>query len=51
VTSILMIGQYYLERRFSRGVGEQRPMPAANPGAITEAVQTMKADNEGASHG
>jgi polar amino acid transport system permease protein len=50
VTSILMIGQYFLERRFSRGVGEQRPMPAANPGAITEAVQTMKAKDKGASH-
>lgn len=50
VTSILMIGQYFLEKRFSRGVGERRPMPAANPGAITEAVQVMKTKDKGASH-
>ena len=24
-TSILMVGQYFLERRFSRGVGDRRP--------------------------
>jgi len=24
-TSILMVGQFFLERRFARGVGERRP--------------------------
>jgi polar amino acid transport system permease protein len=40
-TSILMVGQYFLERRFARGVGERRPdrkapvreaSPTSNPG-------------------
>jgi polar amino acid transport system permease protein len=44
-TSILMIGQYFLEKRFSRGVGQARPerkggtdtgvLPVVNPPAIT----------------
>jgi polar amino acid transport system permease protein len=40
-TSILMVGQYFLERRFARGVGDRRPdrkvsaaegNPTINPG-------------------
>lgn len=47
-TSILMIGQYYVEKRFSRGVGERRP-PAGpdQPGTITETVQVMRNSDGG----
>ena len=44
-TSILMVGQYFLEKRFSRGVGQARPdkkgtvetgaLPIVNPPAVT----------------
>jgi polar amino acid transport system permease protein len=36
-TSILMVGQYFLEKRFSRGVGQARPEKkgAPNTGAIS----------------
>ena len=27
-TSVLMVGQYFLEKRFARGIGERRPEPA-----------------------
>jgi polar amino acid transport system permease protein len=30
-TSILMVGQYFLEKRFSRGVGRGRPVVGADP--------------------
>ena len=47
-TSILMVGQYYLERRFSRGVGERRPpQGTAPPGTITETVQVMRGSEGG----
>lgn len=32
-TSVLMVGQYFLERRFARGVGRGRPAIANDPGA------------------
>jgi len=34
-TSILMVGQYFLERRFARGVGDRRPdrKVAVEPGS------------------
>jgi polar amino acid transport system permease protein len=38
-TSILMVGQYFLERRFARGVGERRPdrgAPAREAGPTTK---------------
>src|SRR5690606_35037534 len=38
-TSILMIGQYFLERRFSRGVGQARTPRRA--GTATEAIPTV----------
>jgi polar amino acid transport system permease protein len=28
ITSVLMVGQYYLEKRFARGIGAARPEPA-----------------------
>ena len=35
-TSILMVGQYFLEKRFSRGVGQARPeKPGTETGAVT----------------
>ena len=34
-TSILMVGQYFLERRFARGVGERRPDRKVAAGAGT----------------
>jgi polar amino acid transport system permease protein len=35
-TSILMVGQYFLEKRFARGVGERRPdRKAVNPPSAT----------------
>jgi polar amino acid transport system permease protein len=34
-TSILMVGQYFLERRFARGVGERRPDRKGEAGAGT----------------
>ena len=51
-TSILMVGQYFLERRFARGVGERRPDrkapagagPGAGPGAGKAAVSPEQAD-------
>lgn len=30
-TSILMVGQYFLEKRFARGIGDRRPDKAAGP--------------------
>jgi polar amino acid transport system permease protein len=38
-TSILMVGQYFLEKRFARGVGDRRPdrkgdEPAAPTGTL-----------------
>ncbi len=51
VTSVLMVGQYYLERYFSRGVSgiqaKQKKGPG-NPGPITEAVATMRSREGGA---
>jgi polar amino acid transport system permease protein len=38
-TSILMIGQYFLERRFSRGVGQARP--TRRVGTATDAIPTV----------
>jgi polar amino acid transport system permease protein len=29
ITSILMVGQYFLERRFARGIGAARPAKKA----------------------
>jgi polar amino acid transport system permease protein len=37
-TSILMIGQYFLEKRFSRGVGQARPDKKGGPGTRTVEV-------------
>jgi polar amino acid transport system permease protein len=38
-TSILMVGQFFLERRFSRGVGQART--PRRPGTATDAVTTV----------
>jgi polar amino acid transport system permease protein len=40
-TSILMIGQYFLERRFSRGVGQARS--PRRPDTATDAIPTVTA--------
>jgi polar amino acid transport system permease protein len=40
ITSVLMVGQYFLEKRFARGIGDARPTPAeasVQTGAITVA--------------
>jgi polar amino acid transport system permease protein len=44
-TSILMVGQYFLEKRFSRGVGDRQSnkSDAGNPGALTGAVPIVGA--------
>lgn len=50
-TSILMVGQFFLERRFSRGVGQARTPRRATVATesittVTAAVQTIDADGE-----
>jgi len=42
-TSILMIGQYFLEKRFARGVGERQP----DRKVATEADQPARPDQGG----
>lgn len=54
ITSVLMVGQYFLEKRFARGVGAR---PDAGPGPVTasmSAVELEQADADaaiGAKHG
>jgi polar amino acid transport system permease protein len=45
-TSILMVGQYFLERRFARGIGDRRPSRKDMAGAATptEALPTVGSD-------
>jgi polar amino acid transport system permease protein len=38
ITSVLMVGQYYLEKRFARGIGAARPTKGA--GGTTAAPTT-----------
>jgi polar amino acid transport system permease protein len=49
-TSILMVGQYFLEKRFSRGVGQARPEKTDNAtGTIpltTGIIPTPRPENE-----
>ncbi|MEO6826693.1 MAG: amino acid ABC transporter permease [Microbacteriaceae bacterium] len=46
-TSILMVGQYFLERRFSRGVGQRRPdRLTATATAAVPAVDVPPAGND-----
>lgn len=40
VTSVLMVGQHFLEKRFARGVGDRRPDAA---GPVTAAIKTQDA--------
>jgi polar amino acid transport system permease protein len=46
-TSILMVGQYFLEKRFARGVGDRRPdrkadgLTGAATGAVTGLIPTI----------
>lgn len=40
VTSVLMVGQHFLEKRFARGVGDRRPDA---PGPVTAALDVMDA--------
>ncbi|SIO25385.1 amino acid ABC transporter permease [Agromyces cerinus] len=37
ITSVLMVGQYFLEKRFARGVGDR---PDTGPGPVTGAMST-----------
>ncbi|KQQ94363.1 ABC transporter permease [Leifsonia sp. Leaf325] len=39
-TSILMVGQYFLEKRFARGVGDRRPDKGAGPTGTLPVVGT-----------
>lgn len=41
ITSVLMVGQYFLEKRFARGVGAR---PDAAPGAVTGVVSVPDAN-------
>ncbi len=42
VTSVLMVGQHFLEKRFARGVGDRRPNA---PGPVTAAIETLDAES------
>ncbi len=61
-TSILMVGQYFLEKRFARGVGDRRPSRKDGGGLTGTAsgvsgterptvVQPMRSDNASNTHG
>jgi polar amino acid transport system permease protein len=51
-TSILMVGQYFLEKRFSRGVGQARPDKKGPPdtGLITTNSAAVRVDAHGSEH-
>jgi polar amino acid transport system permease protein len=56
-TSVLMVGQYFLEKRFSRGVGQARPDKkggtgpgGAETGAIQVATGAIRVDAHGSEH-
>lgn len=40
-TSILMVGQYFLEKRFARGVGDRKPERAERTGPFTGILSTV----------
>jgi polar amino acid transport system permease protein len=40
-TSILMVGQYFLEKRFARGVGDRKPEKAEKVNSTTGALSTV----------
>jgi polar amino acid transport system permease protein len=42
-TSILMVGQYFLEKRFARGVGDRRPDRKGDDGVLTGTVPGVSA--------
>ena len=41
ITSVLMVGQYFLEKRFARGVGAR---PDTGPGPVTGAMSAVDAE-------
>ena len=43
-TSILMVGQYFLEKRFARGVGDRRPDKKGDQGTITGTLPVTAAN-------
>ena len=52
-TSVLMVGQYFLEKRFSRGVGQARPDKKGGgieTGAIQVATGAIRVDAHGSEH-
>ena len=55
-TSVLMVGQYFLEKRFSRGVGQARPdkkgggTGGTETGAIQTATGAVRVDAHGSEH-
>ena len=55
-TSVLMVGQYFLEKRFSRGVGQARPdkkgggSGGTETGAIQTATGAVRVDAHGSEH-
>lgn len=51
-TSILMVGQYFLEKRFSRGVGQARPekKTGTETGAIELDTGVLNVDAHGSEH-
>ena len=51
-TSILMVGQYFLEKRFSRGIGQARPEKKGTPdtGLIPTDSAAVRVDAHGSEH-
>jgi polar amino acid transport system permease protein len=45
ITSVLMVGQYFLEKRFARGIGDARPDKGAGAEVGTETGQTSIAED------
>lgn len=41
-TSILMVGQYFLEKRFARGVGDRKPEKSERTGPFTGVLSTIR---------
>jgi polar amino acid transport system permease protein len=46
-TSILMVGQYFLEKRFARGVGDRKPEKTERTGPFTGVLSTIREASTG----
>jgi amine acid ABC transporter, permease protein, 3-TM region, His/Glu/Gln/Arg/opine family len=49
ITSVLMVGQYFLEKRFARGIGDARPTEGESAVAV-ETSGTTAVDSHGSEH-